>query len=199
MRQKGGSNTFHGKNATAGKGKRSVLRSYDSLGGQIYDIRYAEEQEAKYNLILEKIKPLLDDLVLDDGCGTGLLLQRLNSHCIGVDISHRLLSTALSGLKGKINTHLIQADADNLPFRSKVFHIVFAVTLIQNLPSPCQTLIEIRRVSRPDSIIIVSALKKAFSEDLFMKVVKDSGLTSIPFAQDEDLKDWLVFAKIKKN
>jgi len=183
----------------ARKGKRGVLRSYDSLGGRVYDIRYAEEQEAKYNVILERIKPLLEDLVLDDGCGTGLLLQRLNSHCIGVDISHTLLSTALSRLKGKINMHLIQADADDLPFRSTVFHIVFAVTLIQNLPSPCQTLTEIRRVSRPDSIIIVTALKKAFSEDRFMKVVKDSGLTCVSLAQDEDLKDWLAFATIKKN
>ncbi|GAG34282.1 unnamed protein product, partial [marine sediment metagenome] len=57
--------------------KRKVAEAYDALGGRIYDLRYAEEQESKYRLLLERIRPEAADVVLDVGCGTGLLLRRL--------------------------------------------------------------------------------------------------------------------------
>ena len=59
----------------AGEGKRKILRSYNALGGRIYDIRYEAEQEAKYEVILDSLRPRSEDVILDDGCGTGLLLK----------------------------------------------------------------------------------------------------------------------------
>lgn len=177
--------------------KRKILDSYDALEGRIYNIRYREEQEAKYDAILDRIGPLPHDIVLDDGCGTGLLISRLDAHNVGVDLSYRLLSTARSRLRGKPYTHLIQADADSLPFRPLIFCIVFSVTVVQNLPTLEQTLAEIMRVSRPGSQIAVTALKKAFSAALFSKALDGSGFNDICMIQDECLKDWLAFSKRK--
>lgn len=174
--------------------KRKTLKSYNALGGRIYDIRYKEEQESKYRIILDRVRPQPHDIVLDDGCGTGLLLQRLEAFNVGLDFSHELLSMASSRLKENPSTHLVQADADRLPFRPTIFHKVFAVTLIQNSPSPEQTLSEMRRVSRKDSQIVITALKKEFSIDGVNTILESSGLTPISVIAIEDQKDWFSFS-----
>lgn len=175
--------------------KREIQESYNTLGGRLYDVRYGSEQEAKYKVVLDRISPQPDDIVLDDGCGTGLLLHRLNAHLIGLDFSHKLLEKAKSRLREKPGTHLVQADADRLPFRPSVYSLVFAVTLLQNAPMPGQTLSEMRRVGRPGSQIVVTALKKAFSAEGLEELLKKAGLSCVNFVRDEDLKDWFAFTK----
>jgi ubiquinone/menaquinone biosynthesis C-methylase UbiE len=180
------------------EGKRKILRSYNALGGRIYDIRYCAEQEAKFEVILDSLRPRSEDVILDDGCGTGLLLQRLNAYKVGLDFSHALLSRARVRLKQKTWTHLVQADADCLPFRHSIFNMVFAITLIQNSSRPELTLGEMRRVGRPDSRIGVTALKKAFSIDKFRKILENSGLTHFYILKDDGHKDWFAFVTLTK-
>lgn len=173
--------------------KREILEAYNALGGRIYDIRYSREQEAKYEVILDRISPKPDDVVLDDGCGTGLLLHRLNAHLIGLDFSHKLLEEARSRLRDKPGTHLVQADADHLPFRPSVYSLVFAVTLLQNASMPSLTLSEMRRVGRHDSQIVITALKKAFPAEKLKELLDEAGLSCVKFYVGEDLKDWFAF------
>jgi ubiquinone/menaquinone biosynthesis C-methylase UbiE len=177
--------------------KREVLDSYDDLGGRMYDIRYRQEQEAKYDTILDRIRPLPHELVLDEGCGTGLLLMRLDAYNVGMDFSHKLLVTARQRLKEKPRTHLVQADAEHLPFRHMMFNTLFAVTLIQNLPTIEEALAEMKRVSRPGSHAAITSLKKAFTLAEFGKALEDSGFRDISLYQNENLKDWFAFATLK--
>ena len=182
----------------AGEDKKKILRSYNALGGRIYDIRYEAEQEAKYEVILDSLRPRSEDVILDDGCGTGLLLKRLNAYNVGLDFSIALLSKARVRLKEKTGTHLVQADADRLPFRPSIFNVVLAITLIQNSSRPELTLCEMRRVSRPDSRVGVTALKKAFSIDKFRKTHENSGLTHFYILNDDGHKDWFAFVTLTK-
>jgi ubiquinone/menaquinone biosynthesis C-methylase UbiE len=174
--------------------KREVLDSYDDLGGRTYDVRYRQEQEAKYDVILDRIKPLPHELVLDEGCGTGLLLTRLDAHNIGIDFSHRLLATARQRLKEKQRTHLVQADAEHLPFRHTTFNTLFAVTLIQNLPTIQEAITEMKRVSRPGTRAAITTLKKTFTLAEFGRAFEDSGFRDVSLYQNENLKDWFAFA-----
>lgn len=173
--------------------KRIVRESYDTLGGRLYDERYRLEQTAKYDEILRHAKPSGGDIVLDDGCGTGLLLERLPSHAVGIDLSRSLLSTALSRLRKGLRAHLIQADADMLPIRDRIFDRVFAVTLIQNTPEPKRALREIKRVARLDAVIIITALKKSFTPHSFKRLLNDSGIAAKLIIPVEKLTDWLAF------
>lgn len=171
--------------------KSITQESYDKLGGRIYDIRYKAEQEAKMRAILDHVRPCSHNIVLDDGCGTGLLLQKIEAYKVGLDISRELLSAARSRVGKEAKSNLVQADADLLPFRSSIFHTIFAITLIQNLPVPNQSLREIKLVSRPDSLIAISALKKSFSITHFKEVLENSGLCIEKLILVDELKDWL--------
>ena len=166
------------------KHKRSVKRRYDLTAG-MYDARYAEEQEAKYHAALADTKPT--GLVLDLGCGTGLLFSHIASkatNIVGVDVSKGLLLQA----RTLGNVDLIQADADHLPFKNDVFNAVFAFTVLQNMPKPLETLMEIRRTARNDAVVTVTGLKKTFSTKALEKLLRHAELHVVSVKDEEKLK-----------
>ena len=152
--------------------KREVLQHYDRLA-RIYDSLYGEEQNVKIELILKRMKIGCEDLLLDAGCGTGLLTKYIASrvnHFVGIDLAGKVLKAAEERsrrLRIKQNVSLMRADVDNLPFKDGVFDKIFALTLLQNVPEPCETLQEMVRVVKNKSQIAVTGLKKHFTEENF--------------------------------
>ena len=145
--------------------KKRIKNGYDSLGGEGYNLRYSEEQDIKYDMIFSTLPLRFDDLIFDIGCGTGLLLERLNIPAVGLDLSPRLLETAK--IKLKSYHFIVNSDAEYLPFRDNVFDTTISVTMIQNIPYPELVLEEIKRVSKFNGKIVITALKKAFTFEEF--------------------------------
>ncbi len=173
--------------------KREVKQNYDDLGGELYDLRYHEEQTRKYDAVLVLSLPRGDTLLLDDGCGTGMLLQRLDSPVVGLDISPNLLKTAKEKLK--TDHHLILGDVEQLPLRDSVFDGVYTITLIQNTPDKAKTVTEIKRVSRSRGKIIVTTLKIIIDQMAFKDLLENAGFTKISFVGDAGSNDWIVYAE----
>jgi ubiquinone/menaquinone biosynthesis C-methylase UbiE len=173
--------------------KRTVMRDYNATA-HLYDMRYAEEQEAKYKEALEDLEIARHNVVLDVGCGTGLLFRHVapkTEIVVGVDISHNLLVQAKSRAEQHGEVHIVQADADHLPFRPEVFSLVFAFTVLQNMPKPAETLQEIKRASKTDAFIVVTGLKKVFSLVSFADVLEEAGLLLFSFRDAEPLKCYI--------
>ena len=160
--------------------KWKVLRHYDRIA-KIYNMLYGQEQELKIKEALKNVSLDSSDMVLDVGCGTGLLFNYISGlvdTIVGIDISLESLKVALDFIKKTDNPsiELVRADADFLPFKNEVFDKVFAITLLQNMPNPLLTLHEISRVAKTDSEIIVTGLKKFFSEESFSEILSKSGM-----------------------
>ncbi|MEM3578018.1 MAG: class I SAM-dependent methyltransferase [Candidatus Bathyarchaeia archaeon] len=169
--------------------KREIMRLYD-ITAHLYDMRYAEEQKQKIEVALGEITIKRHSLVLDAGCGTGILLNYIVNKAkmvVGVDISRKTLQEAKKSAKNLENAHLILADADNMPFREGLFDYVFGVTVLQNMPEPAKTLAEIGRVAKGKAKIIVTGMKKAFTLEQFQKLLLSANLKSVKF-KDESLK-----------
>ena len=143
--------------------KREVTAKYDALGGRIYDLRYSEEQGAKYDALLKTMTPGPRETALDIGCGTGLLAERLESRIIGLDISAVLISTALSRLRGKGSSHLV--------------------------PDPPSAILEMKRVGR--SKAGVTGLKKVFTGESFRMLLEEGGFSSFVILDSSGLNDWI--------
>ena len=176
------------------KHKRAVKKRYD-LTARIYDVRYKEEQEAKYQAALADAKP--KGLVLDVGCGTGLFFNHVSSkakNVIGIDISKNLLHLAAERAKILDNVNLVQADADHLPFKNDVFNAIFAFTLLQNLPKPSETLTELHRTARRGAAVTVTGLKKAFSLEALKELLCRAGLRFVSVKDEEKLKCYVVLS-----
>jgi len=165
--------------------KRDVMQRYN-LTAHIYDMRYAEEQTAKIETVMESINMEKEGLVLDVGCGTGLLFEYVSQKAeaiVGLDISKETLIQAKKHAKNSANVHLILADSDNVPLKEDIFGHVFALTLIQNTPNPFKTLNEIKRVSKENAVIVVTGLKK-FPIKTFKRLLHDAGLKVIPLKNE---------------
>ena len=170
--------------------KRKTMRRYD-LTAQLYDVRYAEEQELKYKTALERLNVARNSKVLDVGCGTGLLFSHVAAETqmvVGVDISDKLLLQAKERARNFRNVHLVQADADHIPFKDNYFSVVFAFTVLQNMPDPLETLREIKRIPERDAPIVVTGLKKAFSLDAFSELLQSAGLRVVSLKEADALK-----------
>ncbi len=173
--------------------KRSVKRRYD-LTADIYEARYAQEQEAKYMAALEGLS-LGGATVLDAGCGSGLFFNQVANDAttvVGVDVSRKLL--ILSKHKGKKfpNVFVVQADADFLPFRPGVFSHVFAFTVLQNMPKPAQTLKQLQKVAMGDAFFVVSGLKAAIPVEEFGGFLEAAGLRVTCLVNNDVLRCYVV-------
>lgn len=170
------------------KQKRRVMRRYD-LTARLYDMQYAEEQEAKYRIALENLK--VEGTILDVGCGTGLLFAHVATKAetvVGVDVSKQLLLQARKRAEKFCSAQLVQADADHLPFNNACFTVVFAFTVLQNMPKPSETLMEIKRTAKRDAFIVITGLKKTFSLEAFGKLLQQAALQVVSLKDDDTLK-----------
>ena len=164
------------------------MRRYD-VTARMYDERYAEEQVAKYHAALKHLD--IHGNVLDVGCGTGLFFSYIADEAetvVGVDISRMLLLQAKEHTRAFRNVHLVQADADHLPFRDACFDAVFAFTVLQNMPNPLKTLTEIQRNTKRSTTIVVTGLKKVFSLETLQALLQKAGLRVVHIEDADVLK-----------
>ena len=136
---------------------------------------YGEEQLQKYDLIFRNSTIDLEnvEIVLDVGCGIGLLREYLrelgfDGFYIGLDI---LEDRVMEAKKNKDhNSDLILADAHHLPFRDRSFDLIVLITVAHLLKIE-ESLKELKRASK--RILIITILKGiSFSAKLF-KIVKE--------------------------
>lgn len=170
------------------------MRHYDRLA-KIYDSQYAAEQEAKIKAALSDLHLKPNSLVLDLGCGTGLLFQYIGSSVkllAGIDVSGHILKEAKKRAKKFQNVPVIRAEADYTPFRNQTFDTVFAITLLQNTPNPTKTLKEIERITKQNATIAITALKKEFTLETFKQLIKNTQLSIQTIKANNKLKDYIV-------
>ena len=166
--------------------KRKTMRHYDQQA-VIYDVQYLEEQNAKIEDALNSMDFKSNGLILDLGCGTGFLFPHIDKTVrllVGLDTSQKALQVAKKRTKKSSNTVLIRADADNTPFPDHIFDRIFAMTLLQNMPDPLKTITEMKRVSKPESVFVVSGLKKKFTAKSFVDLLKRARLKVLSLKTD---------------
>lgn len=125
----------------------AVSREYDRLAPR-YERRWRSYVEASVRETAARL-PLRSGIrVLDLGCGTGTLLQRIAENplgvsCCGLDVSRRMLSLAAQRAP---TVPLLRADAHQLPFAPGSFDLVVSTSALHYWREPNRVLAEIRMV-----------------------------------------------------
>ena len=102
--------------------------------------------------------------VLDAGCGSGYGSARLAAKAatvVGADISSEALTYARRHY-GMGNLHLLQTSCTRLPVAAGAFDLVVAFEVIEHLPDWRDFLQEMKRVTAPEGLFIVSTPNKAY-------------------------------------
>jgi len=163
--------------------KKNIIAKYNSTS-RFYDDRYRNIQNSKFKLLLKNFK-FDDKIILDAGCGTGLLFEfflRFNQRMlnrklryIGLDISWKMLKQFLYKINKRSSikrVNLILGDIENLPFREEKIHKIFAVTSFQNLYDIEKGLRELIRVGQQGTSLNLSILRKNLNLDNIYSYLK---------------------------
>jgi len=133
----------------------SVLSKYDRIS-PIYDL-----MEAPVELFLFRKwrRAVLSDLhgsVLEVGTGTGKNLEYYPKDCkvTAIDISPKMLEHAKKRMAGMDNISLQVMDAELLAFADNSFDYVITTFVLCSIPNPVAALHEMRRVCKPDGLVI---------------------------------------------
>lgn len=88
------------------------------------------------------------ELVLDVGCGTGAVLERLAAKEIGSCFTGIEIGTERSQAQGRENFHIHGYDGQSIPYDDRSFDLVYATHVLEHVTDERGFLYELRRVSR---------------------------------------------------
>jgi len=190
--------------------KKNIIAKYNSTS-TFYDDRYRNIQNSKFKLLLKNFK-FDNKIILDAGCGTGLLFEffirydqqkyKKKLRYIGLDISWKMLKQFLYKIN-KVTSikhvDLILGDIENLPFREEKIYRIFAVTSLQNLHDIENGLRELIRVGQQGTPLNLSILRKNLNLDNIYSCLK-SEIADLNLIRLEKVEDVIIQGNLlKKN
>ncbi|MCS7097877.1 MAG: methyltransferase domain-containing protein [Candidatus Methanomethyliaceae archaeon] len=136
--------------------KVDIMKMYNATA-HLYNMRYEHEQKLKISFLLNKLRPKEDEILLDIGCGTGILFNMVNCKTmIGLDISINMLREVKN--RGKID--LILADGEHLPIKDESIDIITSVTVLNLIMDKKRFLSEIMRCLKRGGKFGISLLNR---------------------------------------
>ena len=188
--------------------KEKIIKEYNKTS-QFYDNRYGEIQKGKFRFILQSFN-LFNKIILDAGCGTGLIIEYITGSLkqkdktwylyVGIDISWNMLKifkSKINSLDLKKNHNLILSDIENIPLRKDKFDLIFSFTSLQNLPNIEKGTKYLWNVGKNSARINLSILKKNIKINDILKNLKQKIKIS-KIIDDKNLEDIIIFGEIIK-
>ena len=133
--------------------------TYDRPGLQLFTYRPI------HDAVLARIDGLEPSMVVDLGCGTGQLTQRLirgfpDANIVGVDLSDGMLTEAAVRLRqvGGDDQPLVRADALQLPFAASSIDLVVCTESFHWYPDQTAALAELARVLNPGGRLLIASI-----------------------------------------
>lgn len=157
---------------------------YDS-----FSENYEKERYDGYHLLIDELElACIKDYikgkkVLEAGCGTGLILQRIAQiaqEAHGIDISEGMLTLAKE--KG---LNVQQASVTKIPFEDDYFDVVCSFKVLAHVKDIKDAIAEMSRVIKPGGILVLE-FYNTYSLRYLIKQIKQPTKTSIKFS-DEDV------------
>lgn len=174
-------------------------------------VRFIERERVKS--ITKLIEDNVDESIIEVGCGAGNILEKIrNGKIFGVDISSFILIKARQKLKERV--HIVQADAQNLPYRDKVFGQIICSEVLEHVLDPSAVMDEMKRILKINGVAIISVpneslinwIKRILSNMRIFTILFNRGkeYSEMPERMDDEwhlhafpLKEWLnLFRKL---
>lgn len=135
-----------------------VQKEYSRLAAR-YDSRWSFYVNATIEETVNRLEIEPGERILDLGCGTGVLIQRLlkmtpEIEVFGIDACAEMLEIAKQKLPEFVDLKL--GSADNLPFPCNSFDVVVSTSAFHYFRDPSQALQEAKRVLKPNGRLVIT-------------------------------------------
>jgi ubiquinone/menaquinone biosynthesis C-methylase UbiE len=124
-----------------------------------YDRRWSFYVNATVQETMHRLDVSSHKRILDLGCGTGTLIQRLfhlapETEIVGLDPSLEMLSVARQKLPKSVELQV--GSADNIPFPNESFDLVISTNAFHYFRNPSQAIQEVKRVLKPNGHLVIT-------------------------------------------
>ena len=127
------------------------------IGGRIVMAIMNRQNAQMYEETERLLRPRNDDIILDIGCGNGIMLEQIahacDCHLIGTDISEDALEIAKRRLAGT-NVELLRCPVDDTPLEDATVDKALTINTIYFWEDLASGFEEIARVLKPEGIFI---------------------------------------------
>jgi demethylmenaquinone methyltransferase/2-methoxy-6-polyprenyl-1,4-benzoquinol methylase len=160
--------------------KAEARHYYDRIS-RIYEYLTRAFERKFAEMALDRLSVEEGETVLEIGFGSGYCLQRIarsvggGGQVNGIDISSGMITVTKrkldnAGLEGRV--HLIQGDAENLPYSSNALDAVFMSYTLELFDTPeiPRVLEEVKRVLRPGGRLAVASMSKAGGGSIMLRL-----------------------------
>ena len=163
--------------------KQKSEKCFDRQAGDYDRSRDGAHSRKAYPVILEKLKSIQFQSIMDVGCGTGELLKQLlaarDARASGLDLSSEMIQVARAKLGDKVDLRV--GDSEALPWDDGSFDILTCIDSFHHYPNPVAVLKEMRRVLKPTGQLLIS--------DVWLQTpMRQVGNAFIRFSRDGDYK-----------
>lgn len=113
----------------------------------------------KLRNIVERVvrKKIADRLIIDVGCGNGLLLKKIvDKNMIGVDFSY---SMVVEAKKRQPKAHYVVASVEHLPFKDKICDVAVCIDVLHHLDTNKKQIAAIKELIRLSKKRVVFEIK----------------------------------------
>ena len=135
-----------------------VQKAYDESADQYEKKIWFDQHILGVARLRKKLLSKAAGKILEAACGTGqnFPLFALSSEITAVDLSPKMLELAReNAIKHGLNVNLFVMDAEKLEFPDGNFDTVVSTLSTCTFPNPVKALQEIKRVCRPDGLILL--------------------------------------------
>lgn len=136
--------------------EREIAEWYNSLA-RSYDELYGKEQSLKHEVVLKAVEKKRFNLLIDVGCGSGVLLERTSRNCdqsVGFDLSIKMLKIAKT--RRSERTDFVLASSRCLPIVDGRVDCLVSISTLEANENVPEHLAELKRVRSPNGVEIVS-------------------------------------------
>lgn len=149
-----------------------MVEKFKTNQGQLFD-SWAEKYDSWFTdpigrlvkhyesqLLLDLLKPIAGEHILDVGCGTGIFTRdvlAVKAQITGLDISLPMLSYGMRKLQDT-RFHPIVGDLLKLPFEDESFDKTYSITALEFVNDARKAVAELNRVTRRNGTIVVATL-----------------------------------------
>jgi ubiquinone/menaquinone biosynthesis C-methylase UbiE len=135
----------------------AMMDEYSRMAA-VYDAKWSAYLEATTRETIKRLNLRPADRLLDVGCGTGALLERLTAihspaQMVGLDPTPQMLALARQKLPG---VALLEGFAERLPFQAEEFDVVVSCSVFHYIQDPAAALREMRRVLRRGGRLVIT-------------------------------------------
>lgn len=134
-----------------------MLANYEEYANESLK-KFAARETAKRHLLVDAVKHLKIERVLDLGCGAGheLLpfLEKTEAVCVGVDVAPELGKITAEMFAAENRAVFIRSKGEKLPFADASFDVVLCRVALPYMNNR-EALAEIARILKPDGVFLL--------------------------------------------